>query len=253
MKKTLLFSLAAVLILCVGITVGMNFNKQKNTSDSTPEKEVAPEEIEYSDNKVVSDESEDSTEIAESKKEIEYMTQEDKVWVFQETYDNTQQMIKDQGGSDSQCFEAELADLPIYLDYYKNMFEGRVSPDIDTLREEYKTWRIENYGGGTSSKSESSKPTQTQNQSQQKPSQSQAQTQTQQKPSSNQNQSSSNNSGNGSTSGSSSLGPLGSSGASHNSINIIGENRTQEQIEKDIQATKEASEKSTLSQNANWS
>ena len=46
MKKNLLFSLAAVLILCVGIFAGMTFNNQKNNSDSTPEKEVAPEEIE---------------------------------------------------------------------------------------------------------------------------------------------------------------------------------------------------------------
>lgn len=238
MKKTLLFSLAAVLILCVGISVGMNFNKQKNNSGSTSEKEVTPEEIEYSDNKVVSDESEESTKTTNSKKEIEYMTQEDKVWLFQETYDNTQQMIKDQGGSDSQCFEAELADLPIYLDYYKNMFEGRVSPDIDTLREEYKTWRIENYGGGTSSKSESSKPTQTQNQSQQKPSQSQSQTQ--QKPSSNQNQSSSNNSGN----SSSSLGDLWSPGTPGYHDPDPYEGMTPEEreaaIQRSIQATEEA-------------
>ena len=241
MKKTLIYSLVAVLILCAGIAVGMNFNKQKNTPDSTPEKEVAPEEIEYSDNKVVSNEVNkiESTKTTESKKEIEYLTSEDKEWVFQETYDNTQQMIKDQGGSDSQCFEAELDDLPIYLDYYKETFNGRVSPGIDTLREEYKTWRIEKYGDGTSSKSEVSKPSETTqqqkpaaNQTQQKPSQSQ----TQQKPSSNQ----TNGQSNGNNSGSSSLGPLGSSGASDESINIIGENRTQEQIEESIKATEEA-------------
>ena len=232
MKKNLLFSLAAVLILCVGIYIGTTFNNQKNTSDSTSEKEVAPEEIEYSDNEVLSD---------KSKAEVEYLTSEDKEWVFQETYDNTQQMIKDQGGSDSQCFEAELDDLPIYLDYYKETFNGRVSPGIDTLREEYKTWRIEKYGDGTSSKSEVSKPSETTqqqkpaaNQTQQKPSQSQ----TQQKPSSNQTNGQSN--GNTNNSGSSSLGPLGSSGASDGSINIIGENRTQEQIEESIKATEEA-------------
>ena len=235
MKKNLLFSIAAVLILFVGIYIGTTFNNQKNTSDSISEKEVAPEEIEYINNEVVSNETNNpkSAQATESKKEIEYLTSEDKEWVFQETYDNTQQMIKDQGGSDSQCFEAELDDLPIYLDYYKETFNGRVSPGIDTLREEYKTWRIEKYGDGTSSKSEVSKPSETTQQ--QKPSS----TQTQQKPSSNQ----TNGQSNGNNSGSSSLGYLGSSGALDESINIIGENRTQEQIEKDIQAMKEASEK----------
>ena len=241
MKKNFLFSIAAVLILCVGIYIGTTFNNQKNTSDSTPEKEVAPEEIEYSDNKVVSNEVNkiESTKTTESKKEVEYLTSEDKEWVFQETYDNTQQMIKDQGGSDSQCFEAELDDLPIYLDYHKETFNGRVSPGIDTLREEYKTWRIEKYGDGTSSKSEVSKPSETTQQ--QKPSSTQTQqkpSQSQQKPSSKQTNGQSNDNTN--SSESSSLGPLGSSGASDGSINIIVENRTQEQIEKDIQATEEA-------------
>ena len=121
MKKNFLFSIAAVLILCVGIYIGTTFNNQKNTSDSISEKEVAPEEIEYSDNKVVSNEVNkiESTKTTESKKEVEYLTSEDKEWVFQETYDNTQQMVKGQGGSDSQSFEIELTDLPNYLDYYK--------------------------------------------------------------------------------------------------------------------------------------
>ena len=223
MKKNLLFSLAAVLILCVGIYIGTTFNNQKNTSDSTFEKEVAPEEIEYSDNEVLSD---------KSKAEVEYLTSEDKEWVFQETYDNTQQMIKDQGGSDSQCFEAELDDLPIYLDYYKVMFDGRVSPGMDTLKEEYKTWRIEKYGDGNSSKSEVSKPAETTQQ--QKPSS----TQTQQKPSSTQNNS------NNSENSTSSLGDLYTPGIPDYHDPDPYEGMTPEEreaaIQRDIQATEEA-------------
>ena len=192
MKKTLLFSLAAVLILCVGITVGMNFNKQKNTSDSTPEKEVAPEEIEYSDNKVVSDESEDSTEIAEFKKEIEYMTQEDKVWLFQQVYDGIHGMMEGSGASDGEYLFAELNELSSLADTAsRNFFNNREAPD--TLENEYKAWRADNHGNKGSTNSTTSKTdttnkvTETQKpaqpQSQQKPAQSQSQSQ--QKPAQN--------------------------------------------------------------------
>ena len=189
MKKTLLFSLAAVLILCVGITVGMNFNKQKNTSDSTPEKEVAPEEIEYSDNKVVSDESEDSI------KSIEYMTQEDKVWLFQQVYDGIHGMMEGSGASDEEYLFAELSELSSLADTAsRNFFNNREAPD--TLEDEYKAWRADNHGNkgstnSTTSKTdttnkvtETQKPAQPQqNQTQKKPAQSQSQNQ--QKPAQN--------------------------------------------------------------------
>ena len=189
MKKTLLFSLASVLILCVGITVGMNFNKQKNTSDSTPEKEVAPEEIEYSDNKVVSDESEDSI------KSIEYMTQEDKVWLFQQVYDGIHGMMEGSGASDEEYLFAELSELSSLADTAsRNFFNNREAPD--TLEDEYKAWRADNHGNkgstnSTASKTdttnkvtETQKPAQPQqNQTQKKPAQSQSQNQ--QKPAQN--------------------------------------------------------------------
>ena len=233
MKNKIIALIITIIIIIVGIFIALKVINKPTESN--------PNDISISED--IHKEAEDlAKEFDMSVEEIEYLTSEDKEWVFQETYDNTQQMIKDQGGSDSQCFEAELDDLPIYLDYYKETFNGRVSPGIDTLREEYKTWRIEKYGDGTSSKSEVSKPSETTQQ--QKPSSTQtqqkpSQPQTQQKPSSNQ----TNGQSNGNNSGSSSLGYLGSSGALDESINIIGENRTQEQIEKDIQAMKEASEK----------
>ena len=232
MKNKIIALIITIIVIIIGIFIALKVLNKPTGSN--------PNDISISED--IHKEAEDlAKEFDMPVEEVEYLTQEDKEWLFQETYDNTQQMIKDQGGSDSQCFEAELDDLPIYLDYYKETFNGRVSPGIDTLREEYKTWRIEKYGDGTSSKSEVSKPSETtqqqkpsSTQTQQKPSQSQ----TQQKPSSNQTNGQSN--GNTNNSGSSSLGPLGSSGASDGSINIIGENRTQEQIEESIKATEEA-------------
>lgn len=52
----------------------------------------------------------------------------------------------------------ELQDLPIYVDYFKNIFDGRVSPGINALREEYTAWRQANYGGDTA---EAPKPAET--------------------------------------------------------------------------------------------
>ena len=228
MKNKIIALIITLIVVIAGIFIALKvINK---TTESNPNDISISEDIHK--------EAEDlAKEFDMSVEEAEYLTSEDKEWVFQETYDNTQQMIKDQGGSDSQCFEAELDDLPIYLDYYKETFNGRVSPGIDTLREEYKTWRIEKYGDGTSSKSEVSKPSETTQQ--QKPSSTQAQQkpsqpQTQQKPSSKQNQSGS-NSGN----TSSSIGDLYTPG-DPNYHDSTTDQRSQEQIEKDIQATEEA-------------
>ena len=179
MKKTLIYSLVAVLILCAGIAVGMNFNKQKNTPDSTPEKEVAPEEIEYSDNEVVSD---------ESKETVEYMTSEDKAWLFQQVYDGIHGMMKGSGASDDEHFFAELKNLPSLAETAsRKYFDNRKAPD--SLEDEYKAWRSEKYGKQentiTASKTESTNktaekqqnPVQNQTQNQQKPNQSQNQSQ----------------------------------------------------------------------------
>ena len=188
MKKNLLFSLAAVLILCVGIYIGATFNNQKNTSDSTSEKEVTPEEIEYSDNKVVSDESEGSTEIAESKKEIEDMTQEDKVWLFQQVYDGIHGMMEGSGASDEEYLFAELSELSSLADTAsRNFFNNREAPD--TLEDEYKAWRADNHGNKGSTNSTTSKTDTTNKVTEtQKPAQPQ-QNQTQKKPAQNQSQS----------------------------------------------------------------
>ena len=180
MKKTLIYSLVAVLILCAGIAVGMNFNKQKNTPDSTPEKEVAPEEIEYSDNEVVSD---------ESKETIEYMTSEDKAWLFQQVYDGIHGMMEGSGASDDEYLFAELRDLPSLAETAsRKYFDNRKAPD--NLEDEYKAWRSEKYGKQeiktsiNTSKAESTNKTA---EKQQNPVQNQ--TQNQQKPTQNQNQS----------------------------------------------------------------
>ena len=232
MKKTLIYSLIAVLILCTGIAVGMNFNNQKNTSDSTPEKEVAPEEIEYSDNEVVSDESKDST------KSIEYMTQEDKVWLFQQVYDGIHGMMEGSGASDEEYLFAELSELSSLADTAsRNFFNNREAPD--TLEDEYKAWRADNHGNKGSTNSTTSKTESTNKVTEtQKPAQPQ-QNQTQKKPAQNQSQSQQKPAQN--NSGQSNAGEV----MTTNPFADQDRTRTPEQLQKDIEETQKIIENST--------